>query len=185
MRQRGEESLCSFIVEDVASVLGKRALGLAADSSSYELAQGLAAEGCGGLLEVALLLGDPDLDPQVLAVGLEVISRAYGVRPDRSRCRVPRETALGTRLVWMTAKWPQNRVIWLRKADLNLSPRFSLELRTAVNRREIPRKHWVSWTAALACSRLFTARGTAEGPQRDFRGPSGLAPRLEPGPRPC
>ena len=47
-----------------------------------------------------------------------------------------------------------------------LSPRFSLELRTVVNRREIPRKHWGSRTAVLACSRLFPARGTAKGPHR-------------------
>jgi hypothetical protein len=50
--------------------------------------------------------------------------------------------------------------------SLNLSPRFSLELRTVVNRREILRKHWASWTAVLACSRLFPARGTAKGPRR-------------------
>lgn len=43
-----------------------------------------------------------------------------------------RPAASGMRLVWVTAKWPQNAESWLRKADLNRSPRL---LRTAVLQR--------------------------------------------------
>ena len=71
-----------LVGEDVAGALGEGALGRMAGGSSYELTQGLAADGCCGLLEVALLLGDPDLDPRVL-VGLEAIR----IRPDTPRAR--------------------------------------------------------------------------------------------------
>jgi hypothetical protein len=61
-----KESLCRFVIEDVAGPLGEGALGLVERGSSYELTQGLATSGCGSLLEVT-------------------ISRVYGIRPDRSR----------------------------------------------------------------------------------------------------
>jgi hypothetical protein len=54
--QRGQEPLSCSIVEDIAG-----ALSLAACRSSYELAEGLASDGCCGLLEIELLLGDSDL----------------------------------------------------------------------------------------------------------------------------
>ena len=65
--QCGEESLCRFVVEDIAGALGECALGLVAGSSSYELAQGLSAGSCRGLLKVALILGDPDFNPARLS----------------------------------------------------------------------------------------------------------------------
>jgi hypothetical protein len=51
-----------------------------------------------------------------------------------------------------------------------------------VNMREIPGQHWDSWAAVLACSRLFTACGTAKGPQQPpKRAARGSRPPRSPG----
>src|ERR1019366_9843757 len=68
--QRGEEALSSLVIDDVAGALGERALSLTARRLAYELAQGLAISGRRGLLQAALLLGDPDLDPACLCGGV-------------------------------------------------------------------------------------------------------------------
>jgi hypothetical protein len=85
--QCGEELLCCFVVGDVAGALGEGALGLAACRSSYKLAQGLAADGCCGLLEVCSSSVILISILRVLVVDLEVIGRPHrqtGIRPDRS-----------------------------------------------------------------------------------------------------
>jgi hypothetical protein len=66
----------------------------------------------------------------------------------------------------------------LRRAELILSPRYVHSPGTAGNTREDPRKDRGSWSAVLACSRLFPALGTAKGPHERRCGP--FAVRSEP-----
>jgi hypothetical protein len=70
-----------------------------------------------------------------------------------------------------TAKRPQRGRKRLRKANLNLTPRFVRCPSTAGNMREYPRKRSGSQSSVLACSRLFPALGTAKGPQERRCGP--------------
>jgi hypothetical protein len=61
--QGGKKPPCGDVVNEVTRALGERSLGLTAGRATDELAQGLPAGRRGSLLEIALLLGDPNLDP--------------------------------------------------------------------------------------------------------------------------
>jgi hypothetical protein len=159
---------------------GEGALGLAAGSSSYELAQGLAAEGCGGLLEVALLLGDPDLDPAGL--GRWAGGHQQSVRRPSGQIQVLR-TAPAVRNGARYAAGLDDRKMaaegrnMAQESQLEpVSPMKSRRFRTLRLRRDCGRKRQkdcVSRSDVLVCSWLFPARGTAKGPQRRAKGTAG------------